>query len=37
MTAVFGKQDVGWMTEKRASKSGHGQTTWILITGEEEK
>lgn len=37
MTAVFGKQDVGWMTEKRASKSGDGKTTWVFITGEEQK
>ncbi len=34
MTEVFGKQGVGWETEKRASKSGDSQTTWIVITSE---
>ncbi len=31
MTAVFGKQDVAWGTEKRISKSGAGHTTWVVV------
>jgi hypothetical protein len=31
MTAVFGKQDVAWKTEKRPSKSGSGFTTWVVV------
>lgn len=31
MTAVFGKQNYAWKTEKRSSKSGNGYTTWIVI------
>jgi hypothetical protein len=35
MTAIFGKQEVGWKTEKRPSKSGSGFTTWILVLQRE--
>lgn len=31
MDIVFGKQNTAWKTEKRQSKSGTGQTTWIVI------
>ncbi len=31
MNAVFGKQNIVWKTEKRRSKSGKGETTWIVI------
>jgi len=31
MTAVFGEQEVGWKTERRASKSGSGLTTWVVV------
>jgi hypothetical protein len=30
MSTVFGKQNIAWKTEKRRSKSGNGQTTWIV-------
>ncbi|MCF6255797.1 MAG: hypothetical protein L3J89_09080 [Gammaproteobacteria bacterium] len=30
MNAVFGKQNTAWKTEKRPSKSGNGQTTWVV-------
>ena len=31
MNAVFGQQSARWDTEKRPSKSGSGQTTWIIV------
>ena len=31
MNAIFGRQETGWKTEKRPSKSGDGYTTWIVI------
>ncbi len=31
MDAIFGEQNIAWMTEKRPSKSGTGLTTWIVI------
>ena len=31
MDAVFGKQNAAWKTEKRPSKGGQGETTWIVI------
>jgi len=31
MNAIFGKQNVAWKTEKRPSKSGKGETTWVVI------
>ncbi len=31
MTAVYGEQGVGWVTERREAKSGSGHTTWIII------
>ncbi len=31
MNAIFGKQNTAWKTEKRPSKSGNGETTWIVI------
>ena len=31
MDALFGKQNIAWKTEKRPSKSGNGETTWIVI------
>lgn len=31
MTAVFGKQETGWKTEKRPAKGGVGSTTWIVV------
>jgi len=31
MTAVFGEQEIRWKTERRASKSGSGLTTWIVV------
>ena len=31
MNVIFGKQNVAWNTEKRPSKSGKGETTWIVI------
>jgi hypothetical protein len=31
MNAVFGQQETAWKTEKRASKSGSGYTTWIVV------
>jgi hypothetical protein len=30
MNAFFGKQNTAWKTEKRPSKSGNGQTTWVV-------
>ena len=30
MNTIFGEQNTGWKTEKRPSKSGNGQTTWIV-------
>jgi len=30
MNAVFGKQNTAWKTEKRPSKSGNDQTTWVV-------
>lgn len=30
MNAVFGKQNTAWKTEKRPSKSGNGQTAWVI-------
>ena len=36
MGEAFGKQGVDWTTEKRASKSGDGQTTWIAIRSDEK-
>lgn len=30
MDAAFGQQDKGWKTEKRPSKSGQGNTTWVV-------
>jgi len=30
MNAVFGKQNTAWKTEKRPSKNGNGQTTWVV-------
>ena len=30
MNTVFGKQNTAWKTEKRPSKSGNGQTTWVV-------
>jgi len=30
MNAVFGKQNAVWKTEKRPSKNGNGQTTWVV-------
>lgn len=31
VSAVFGQQGSGWITEKRPSKSGSGSTTWIVV------
>jgi hypothetical protein len=31
MNAIFGRQNIAWMTEKRPSKGGKGFTTWIII------
>ena len=31
MTALFGEQGGGWKTEKRPSKGGQGETTWVLV------
>ncbi len=31
MTAVFGEQEVGWIAEKRPSKSGSKPTTWVVV------
>jgi hypothetical protein len=31
MKIIFGKQNSKWSTEKRASKSGTGFTTWVVI------
>ncbi len=31
MTAVFGKQEIGWTTERRSARSGSGYTTWIVV------
>lgn len=31
MNTVFGKQNTAWKTEKRPSKSGNAQTTWVVI------
>lgn len=31
MEEIFGQQNIGWMTEKRPSKSGNNLTTWIVI------
>jgi hypothetical protein len=31
MDIVFGEQNSAWKTEKRTSKSGQGQTTWIVL------
>jgi hypothetical protein len=31
MDAVFGQQETAWKTERRPSKSGSGDTTWIVI------
>lgn len=31
MEAIFGQQNIGWMTEKRPSKNGNSLTTWIII------
>lgn len=31
MDAAFGPQNVAWRTEKRPSKSGNGETTWIVL------
>ena len=31
MNTVFGKQNTAWKTEKRPSKSGKGETTWVVI------
>ena len=31
MTAVYGEQGVGWVTERREAKSSSGHTTWIII------
>ena len=31
MDTVFGEQNTAWRTEKRASKSGKGLTTWIVV------
>ena len=31
MDIVFGKQNTAWKTEKRPSKSGKGETTWIVL------
>jgi len=31
MNAIFGKQNTAWKTERRPSKSGKGETTWIVI------
>ena len=31
MDTIFGKQNTVWKTEKRPSKSGKGDTTWIVI------
>lgn len=30
MNTVFGKQNTAWKTEKRPSKTGNGQTTWVV-------
>jgi len=30
MNTIFGKQNTAWETEKRPSKSGNGQTTWVV-------
>ena len=30
MNTVFGKQNTAWKTEKRPSKNGNGQTTWVV-------
>jgi len=30
MNTIFGKQNTAWKTEKRPSKSGNGQTTWVV-------
>jgi hypothetical protein len=30
MNTVFGKQNNAWKTEKRPSKNGNGQTTWVV-------
>lgn len=31
MEAIFGQQNIGWMTERKPSKNGNNQTTWIEI------
>jgi len=31
MNIIFGRQEIGWKTEKRHSKSSDGYTTWIVI------
>ena len=30
MNTVVGKQNTAWKTEKRPSKTGNGQTTWVV-------
>ena len=32
MDIVFGEQNIVWKTEKRPSKSGKGETTWIVTS-----
>jgi hypothetical protein len=31
MNMVFGQQRIAWKTEKRPSRSGRGETTWIVV------
>jgi hypothetical protein len=31
MNTIFGKQNTAWKTEKRPSKSGNGETTWVVL------
>jgi len=31
MGTIFGRQNSAWKTEKRKSKSGKGQTTWVVL------
>ena len=37
MTSIFGKQDSGWKTEKRPSRSRPGETTWVVVINNEQE
>jgi uncharacterized protein len=37
MTAIFGEQNKGWMTERKEKKSGQGFTTWLVVPSENNE